>query len=209
MRNAPLLALVAVLLAGCGGVSTTRSSTPAAPAAPKSCAHNAGWQRLANRIQAPVYCPNWLPDPLVGQIGGRWNNLNSVDKDRSYLEGFVWQETGPGAAGGELHVNLRGYPGTTRMPTCEDTLLGGGKVRRVKIPCFSDAQPPATVAGYKVTEYRVNQGADQWHVLYAWTYKKSLYTVSEHVAPPVDFSKAKLYLAKILRNLVRVEPARY
>jgi hypothetical protein len=209
VRNAPLLALVAVVLAGCGGASTSRSSTPAAAAAPKSCAHKAGWQRLANRIQAPVYCPNWLPDPLIGQIGGRWNNLNSVSKDRSYLEGFVWQETGPGAAGGELHVNLRGYPGMTRIPTCEDTLLGGGKVRRVKIPCFSDAQPPATVAGYKVTEYRVNQGADQWHVLYAWTYKQSLYTVSEHVAPPVDFSKAKLYLAKILRNLVRVEPARY
>ena len=209
MRNAPLLALAVVLLAGCGGAKTAQPSTPAAAAAPKACAHKAGWQRLANRIQAPVYCPNWLPDPLVGEVGGRWNNIDSVSKDRSYLEGFVWQETGPGAAGGELHVNLRGYPGSTTVPVCEDTILGGGKTRRVKIPCFSDAQPPATVEGYRVTEYRVNQGADQWHVLYAWTYRNSLYTVSEHVAPPVTFSKAKLYLAKILRNLVRVEPARY
>jgi hypothetical protein len=209
VRKAPLLAVVAVLLAGCGGSETASETKPAATAAPKACAHAAGWQRLANRLQAAVYCPNWLPDPLVGQIGGRWSNIDSVSKDRSYLESFVWQETGPGAAGGELHVNLRGYPGATKVPTCEDTLLGGGKVRRVEIPCFSDAQPPATVAGYRVTEYRVNQGADQWHLLYAWTYRNSLYTVSEHVAPPVDFSKAKLYLAKILRNLVRVEPARY
>ena len=207
MRNAPLLALLVVLLAGCGGAKTAQPSKPAASAAPKTCAHKAGWLRLANRIQAPVYCPNWLPDPLIGEVGGRWNNIDSVSKDRSYLEGFVWQETGPGAAGGELHVNLRGYPGTTKIPVCEDTVLGGGKTRRVKIPCFSDAQPPATVEGYRVTEYRVNQGADQWHVLYAWTYRNSLYTVSEHVAPPVTFSKAKLYLAKILHNLVRVEPA--
>jgi hypothetical protein len=209
VRNAPLLALAVVVLAGCGGAKTAQPTKPAASAAPKVCAHKAGWQRLANRIQAPVYCPNWLPDPLVGEVGGRWNNIDSVSKDRSYLEGFVWQETGPGAAGGELHVNLRGYPGSTEIPVCEDTILGGGKTRRVKIPCFSDAQPPATVEGYRVTEYRVNQGADQWHVLYAWTYRNSLYTVSEHVAPPVTFSKAKLYLAKILRNLVRVEPARY
>jgi hypothetical protein len=206
VRNAPLLALLVVLLAGCGG-STHALAKPAAKA--PTCTYRAGWQRLANRIQAPVYCPGWLPDPLTGQIGGRWNNLDSVSKDRSYLEGFVWQETGAGAAGGELHVNLRGYPGSTRMPICEDTLLGGGKVRRVKIPCFADPRAPKSLAGYKVTEYTVNQGADQWHVLYAWTYKGSLYTASQHVAPPLNFSKAESYLTRILRNLVRIEPARY
>ncbi len=35
-----------------------------------TCAHRAGWQQLANRIGADVYCPGWLPDPLIGQIGG-------------------------------------------------------------------------------------------------------------------------------------------
>jgi hypothetical protein len=208
VRIAPFLAALALLgivASGCGSTSAAPPAKAASDAA--SCHWQAGWQRLANRIKAAVYCPGWLPDPLTGQIGGRWNNINAVDKDRSYLEGFVWQETGPGAAGGELHVNLRGYPGTTKIPTCQDTILGGPKVRRVEIPCFSDAQPPATVAGYRVTEYRVNQGADQWHVLYAWTYKGSLYTASEHVAPPVDFTKAKQYLARILRNLVRVQPA--
>ena len=95
------------------------------------CAHPAGWQKLANRIHAPVYCPGWLPDPLIGQIGGTWNNINSVSTDRSYLESFVWQETGGGAAGGELHVNLRGYPGVTKIPTCR---TGGVDSRNV--PCF-------------------------------------------------------------------------
>jgi hypothetical protein len=71
----------------------------------------AGWQKLARRVHAPVYCPTWLPDPLDGVIGSRWNNIDAVSRDRSYLESWVWQETGPGAAGGELHVNLRGYPG--------------------------------------------------------------------------------------------------
>ena len=211
MRNAALLAAVtaalALVAAGCGGTEQTAApSAQAASAKPTSCRWQAGWQRLANRIKADVYCPNWLPDPLTGELGGRWNNINGVDRDRSYLMGFVWQETGAGAAGGELHVNLRGYPGTTKIPTCEDTILGSGKVRRVSIPCFSDAKPPRTVAGYRVTEYTVNQGADQWHVLYAWKHGGSLYTASEHVAPPVDYRKAKLYLDRIMRNLVLIEP---
>ncbi len=209
MRTAPVLALAAVLalaLAGCGGGSKRPASAEAAAATPKRCTHLAGWQKLADRIDAPVYCPNWLPDPLTGEIGGRWNNIDGVDPDRSYLEGFVWQETGPGAAGGELHVNLRGYPGSTRIPTCEDTLVGGGKPKRVQIPCFSDPQGRRTVAGKRFTVYTVNQGADQWHILYAWRYRGSLYTASEHVAPPLDYAKVVRYLDRIMRNLVLVEP---
>jgi hypothetical protein len=201
-----LAATLALAASGCGGEATI--ATPAqAAASPATCTYRAGWQRLADRIEAAVYCPNWLPDPLLGQIGGRWNNINSVDPDRSYLISFVWQETGPGAAAGELHVNFRGYPGVTKVPTCEDTILGSGnKVRRVAIPCFSDPRLPRTVAGLRVTEYTVNQGADQWHVLYAWKHRGSLYTASEHVAPPVDVAKAERYLDRILRNLVLVEP---
>ena len=96
--------------------------------------HPAGWQKLANRIHAPVYCPGWLPDPLIDQIGGQWNNINSVSPDRSYLESFVWQETDGGAAGGELHVNLRAYPGVTKIPTLPDRRRG-----QPNVPCFDDA----------------------------------------------------------------------
>ena len=199
-------ALVAAL-AGCGGRSEAQkaSAAPAVPTCPK--AWLASWQKLANRIGAPVYCPSWLPDPLTGQIGGQWNNIDSADPDRSYLESFVWQETGAGAAGGELHVNLRGYPGRTRIPICIDTrFVTKTKVVRTKVPCFSDAKGTKTIAGKTVTIYTVNQDADQWHVLYAWREHGSLYTASEHVAPPLNYAKVGSYLDRIVRNLVRVEP---
>ena len=108
------------------------------------CPDRAGWQKLANRIKAPVYCPGWLPDPLVGKLGGEWNNINSVSPDRSYLESFVWQETGGGAAGGELHVNLRAYPGRTKIPTCR---TGGVDSRNV--PCID--QPIKSISSYGIS----------------------------------------------------------
>ena len=208
MRTARLLTLVAALAlvaGGCGGGAMKAVQGAPAPAKP-ACKLPGGWQKLANRIAAPVYCPGWLPDPLTSQIGGQWNNIDSVSPDRSYLLGFLWQETGMGAASGELHVNLRAYPGHTAIPTCQDTLVGGGKPRHVNIPCFADPHGQRTINGITFTEYTVNQGADQWHVLYAWRYKGSLYTVSEHVAPPLDFAKVVRYLDRITRNLVLVEP---
>ena len=62
-----------------------------------SASELASWQKLANEIKAPVYCPSWLPQPLVGRFGGRFFNGRSVDPDRSYLVSFVWFESGPGA----------------------------------------------------------------------------------------------------------------
>ena len=203
------LAAACVLFAsGCGG----DSAKPVAAAAPKqaSCpqAWLGGWQRLANRIDAPVYCPSWLPDPLTGELKGRWNNINSVDKDRSYLQSFVWQETGAGAAGGELHVNLRGYPGSTKIPTCKTVDVNGTIVTRGTMPCFADPHGTKHVRGITATVYTVNQDADQWHVLYAWRHSGSLYTLSEHVAPPLNFQKVVANLDRMLRSLALVEPAR-
>src|SRR5437762_1671103 len=181
LTAALLVCTAALLTSGCGEVKKA-AAAPAAPAKP-TCAYPRGWQKLANRIKAPVYCPGWLPDPLQGQIGGEWNNINSVSPDRSYLESFVWQETGGGAAGGELHVNLRGYPGRTAIPTC----TRGGK-DKAKIPCFSDPRGKVRANGITATMYTVNQDADQWHILLAWRHKGSLYTISEHVAPPLTYS---------------------
>ena len=162
----------------------------------------AGWQRLANRINAPVYCPTWMPDPLDGVIGSRWNNINEVSRDRSYLESWVWQETGAGAAGGELHVNLRGYPGRTAVPRC----VNADSKKRNLIPCFSDPRGHVRATGISATVYTVNQDADQWHVLYAWRHRGSLYALSEHVAPPVSYTKVRRYLDRMLRGLVVVRP---
>lgn len=205
VKRIGVIAVAVVALAGCGGNESTPRHAAGSGAAAARCPTKAlpAWQRLANRIGAAVYCPTWMPDPLDGVIGSRWNNIDEVSRDRSYLMSWVWQETGAGAAGGELHVNLRGYPGRTRVPKC----VNADSKRRELIPCFSDAAGRVRAAGITVTVYNVNQDADQWHVLYAWRHEGSLYTVSEHVAPPLTYRKARRYLDRILRGLVVVQPA--
>jgi hypothetical protein len=207
MERVKCLGVVAIslfLLAGCGGKESVPRRVAGSGAAAVRCPAKAlsGWQRLANRIGAAVYCPTWMPDPLDGVIGSRWNNIDEVSRDRSYLMSWVWQETGPGAAGGELHVNLRGYPARIRVPKC----VNGDSKRRELIPCFSDAAGRVRTPGVTATVYNVNQDADQWHVLYAWRHEGSLYTVSEHVAPPLNYRKVRRYLDRILRGLVVVQP---
>jgi hypothetical protein len=197
---ATALALLAV--AGCGGDDDEAATRPAAaPACPPDW--KPGWQRLANRIQAPVFCPSWMPNPLTGEINGPWENGYVVKRDRSYLVSFLWHE-----AGNDVHVNLRGYPGKTKIPTCEDTQTVAGVTHRRKIPCFSDRQRTRRVGNFDVTLYTVNQGVDQWHLLYTWKTNGSLYTLSEHVAPPFSLSRVHRNLARMLRGLVRVEPNR-
>jgi hypothetical protein len=199
------IALLAVVGAGCsGGDSPSASaseSTP--PVCPKAA--QVSWQKLANEIKAPVYCPSWLPQPLVGRFSGRFFNGRSVDPDRSYLVSFVWFESNQGLVS-EVHVNLRAYPGSTRIPTCEDTLTVGGKTVRKKIPCFSDRQPDKQLGRLKVAVYTANQGADQWHVLYAWRRNGSLYTLSEHVSQPYTYEQVIAHLDRMTRTLVLVPP---
>src|SRR5438876_2036171 len=117
----PVVLLLALGASGCGAdparkaQAATRVGAPHCPAA-----WRAGWQTLANRIGARVYCPAWLPAPLRGQItgrvsfGGAGGYTLSVSKDRSYLASFIWAEP----QSGEIHVNLRGYPGKTAIPRC-------------------------------------------------------------------------------------------
>ncbi len=207
VRNRLLAALFVsfalLVVAGCGSSSKTSAPavmTTAAQAAPQ-CAYRAGWQKLANRIKAAVYCPGWLPDPLTSQLGGQWNNINSVSPDRSYLMSFVWQETGMGIGGGELHVNLRGYPGVTKIPSCT---RGGGD--HTPIPCFDQPNGSMTTNGIKATVYTVNQDADAWHILLLWHAHDGLYTLSEHLAPPLTYNKLLKYLRHELSQLVVIEP---
>ena len=195
-----LLAALTVVLAGCGGDSSKVASAAEKPAKP-ACPDPAGWRHLASRIKAPVYCPGWLPDPLTGRLGARDNNIHSVSPDRSYLESWVWQETGGGAAGGELHVNLRAYPGVTRIPTCR---TGGSDSRNV--PCFADPNGTVSANGITATLYTVNQDADSWHYLLLWRRFGNLYTLSEHVAPPLTGDHVKRYLKRELASLVLIRP---
>ncbi len=195
----PVLAVALALAAGGASSAALPKGLP--------CPNKASWQKLADKIKAPVYCPAWLPDPLVGTIGNTWNNINSVSPDRSYLESFVWQETGGGAAGGELHVNLRGYPGHTAIPICTETNTVNGKNHNVNLPCFGDPRGTVRAPGIKATLYTVNQDADQWHLALAWRHAGGLYTLSEHVAPPLDYTKVVAYLKQELSELVLIKPA--
>ena len=74
------------------------------------------------------------------------------------------------------------------------------------IPCFSDRQRQKRLGGLTVTVYTANQGADMWHVLYAWRSNGSLYTLSEHVAPPYTYAQVIAHLDRMTRSLELVQP---
>lgn len=202
-----LVAALALAVTGCSGDDSPSASaeqaSETAPVCPRSA--RVSWQKLADEINAPVYCPSWFPQPLVGRFSGRFFNGRSVDPDRSYLISWAWFESGGGVVQ-EVHVNLRGYPGKTRIPNCEDTLTVGGKTVRKKLPCFSDRQGRRRIGGKTVTVYTANQGADMWHVLYAWRSGGSLYTLSEHVAPPYTYEQVVRHLDRMTETLVELQP---
>jgi hypothetical protein len=196
-RAFPLLLLLLLIFAtGCGSTNAAGRDAAAAPSRSCPAAWRSGWQKLANRIKAPVYCPTWMPDPLDARIGGSYANGESVSRDRSYLVSFVWFE--PGTS--EVHVNFRGYPGRAKIPTCSDLTTDK------QVPCFSDLSGLVRERGIAARVYTANQGADQWHVLYAWRLRGSLYTISEHVAPPYTYAQVVHNLKRMLAGLVVVPP---
>ena len=199
MRATIVAGVVALALAALIPGASARTSAHACPAAWKT-----GWQHLANIVKSPVYCPTWMPNPLDAQIRGQYEDIYSIGKDRSYLVSFL--EHGD-AGSGDVHVNFRGYPGRTKVPTCKTTIPQGTKTIRGTTPCFADAAGTAKGPGITAIVYRVHQDADQWHVLLAWKYHGSLYTVSEHVIEPYDSATLVLKnLHRLLNGLVLVEP---
>ena len=194
-----LLVALSGVLTGCGNEATTAEAAP--KVAKPTCPDPAAWQRFATRVGVPVYCPGWLPDPLTGKLGAVDNNIHSVSADHSYLQSWVWQETGGGAAGGELHVNLRAYSGRTKIPTCR---TGGSDSRNV--PCFASPVGRIAANGISSAVYTVNQDADSWHYLILWRRYGNLYTLSEHVAPPLTGQKVRQYLKRELASLVLFRP---
>jgi hypothetical protein len=106
-----------------------------------------------------------------------------------------------------VHVNFRGYPGRTTIPRCQTIALEGTKTIRGVGPCFADPSGTVRAGTITATVYRVNQDADQWHILLAWRYRGSLYTVSEHVIKPyATATKVLVNLRKLLSSLVLVRP---
>ena len=196
--KATIVAAVAALALAAAAPGASGSAPPGCPAA-----WAAGWQKLADRVGAPVYCPRWMPNPLDAKIGGDYQDIYSIGKDRSYLVSFLAHGD---LGSGDVHVNFRGYPGRTAIPKCQTIALEGKKTIRGVTNCFSDPAGTKKVPGITATVYRVNQDADQWHVLLAWKYNRSLYTVSEHVIPPYTYAQVVTNLQKLLSNLVLVRP---
>src|SRR6266511_1673748 len=197
-----IAAAAALGLTGCGASAGKPAAASSAPAAKCPDAWRPGWQKLSDRVGFGVYCPAWVPSPLTARIGGRWSTGVSVGrKDRSYLAGFIWFERGSG----EVHINLRGYPHRTRVPACVTTEQVGKKQVRKTLPCFADRKGTKEIGRTRVTLYTVNRDADQWHLLYLWRRAGSLYTLSEHVAPPYSYRRVLKNLDRMVRNLVLIE----
>src|SRR5437660_6019544 len=159
LATLPILAAIALVASGCGADTATSSKAaerkPTKPVCPAQW--RPGWQRLANRIHAPVYCPSWVPDPLTGQIvgqgsfGGAGGPAVSVDKDRSYLVSLAWAEP----QSGEVHVNLRGYPERAKVPSCIYEDYNHRKLYRNPVAFFSDARATVHERGITATVYTV------------------------------------------------------
>ena len=189
MKYVAFIAALAVVSAGCGGDGDYSASPGGSPARPRPrrrpCpkAWKAGWQRLADDVGAPVYCPTWMPPEVDAKMDGQVTRTAAGwTSDKSYLVSFLWLDQDAGISR-EVHVNFRGYPGQTAIPKCESTHTVKGTTIRKPIPCFSDPQPEKRRLGdITATVYTANQGIDEWHVLYAWKRDGSLYTASQHVA---------------------------
>ncbi|HXH96700.1 MAG TPA: hypothetical protein VNH40_05755 [Gaiellaceae bacterium] len=195
-------AAVAIALALSLGVAGAAAHGGASRTCPKAWA--AGWVKLADRVGVPVYCPTWMPNPIDARIGGQYQDIYSIGKDRSYLVSFLYHGEPPS---GDVHVNFRGYPGRTTIPRCKTIILAGkNKTLRGTTPCFADARGTEKANGITARLYTVNQDADQWHLLLAWRYSGSLYTVSEHVIKPYTQRQVMKNLRRLLRSLVLVRP---
>src|SRR3954464_2162191 len=121
MRALVAAGVVALALVSFVPAASAKSGCPAA--------WRSGWQALANKVDAPVYCPTWMPNPLDAKVGGQYQDIYSIGKDRSYLVSFL--EHGD-LGSGDVHVNFRGVPGTTTVPKCP------APVGKGKVPCFSE-----------------------------------------------------------------------
>jgi|SRR5919201_7015360 hypothetical protein len=195
--------LLAIAATGCSADTSAKANPKSASGSACPKAWRAGWQRLANEVKVPVYCPTWMPSPLNGKIGGAWSDIHSVTHDRSYLISFLYHEPQTG----DVHVNFRGYPGRATIPRCRELNFAKGKAVAVHLPCFADPSGHTTAGSIHATFYTVNQDADMWHVLYAWRHDGTLYAVSQHVTAPLTYRDVRKDLNRVLRGLVLVRPS--
>jgi hypothetical protein len=196
-RRIGLLAGLALVVAPIAAVALTAGvwqddggTDPAGPSGSCPAEWRAEWQGLADRIDAPVYCPGWLPAALASEA-----HHASVDADGSYQAGFH----DPEVRFGDIHVVVARYPGT-EFPRCTDL-----ETRKV-VPCANKPTVRKRLAGLSVTLYERTWGHEANHLLYAWTYQGSLYTASIHRDRTVTRAIVLRHLERVVRNLERIDP---
>jgi hypothetical protein len=190
-----ILAFVLALGAGCAGDDVTGPAASASPPPTCPAPFRADWQRLANRVDRPVYCPTFLPDPLKPEA-----HLHSpIGADRSWQIGFHDYEL----RSVELHVVVSGYP-TGRPPRCEDLKTGAiGS-------CWKQPSGTRRIGDRVVNVFERGVGHEASHVVYIWREHGVLYAASMHVDRRPNSAlprpRVKNQLARVVRGLVRIKP---
>ena len=110
-----------------------------------------------------------MPNPLDAKIGGEFIDIYSVNKDRSYLVSFLEH--------GDLGSRRRARELPRLSRAHRDPDLHDRDPERQEDDSRHDAllrrrAGTRSANGIKATVYRVNQDADQWHVLLAWRHKR-------------------------------------
>ena len=108
--------------------------------------------------------------------------------------------------GFEAHLTMRGYPGRTAIPSCRLVQVKEGQNVETQVPCFAGRRGTKRVPGIIAAVYTVNRDADDSHVLYAWRYRGSLYTLAHHADHSMTPAIARQNLDRIMRSLAVVEP---
>ena len=151
-----------------------------------------GWQKLANRIAAAVVLPGLAARsarPRRSAAAGTTSTRSAATAATSRASSGRRREVG------RQRGRRRAARQPARLSGCDgdpDLPEGGGD----NTPTRASRTRAATYAanGIEATLYTVNQDADQWHLLLAWHHSGSLYTLSEHLAPPLNYRKLVRYL---------------
>ena len=182
----PLLALAARRLRR----RLLRDSEPRPEGARAACPRPGRRAGRSSRTRStpPVYCPSWLPDPLTGQIGGTWNNIDSVVEgpqlpDRLRLAG---------AAARRSTSTCAAIPVVTKIPTCRyDRARRRQEARHEACRASPTRAARRRSAASRRRCTRSTRTPTSGTSSTPGTTTATLYTLSEHVAPPLHLPEGR------------------
>ena len=174
LRNSISVLAVGLALgaAGCTGSGDSGSSaspsgstdgapsTSAALVCPPEWAED--WQSWADRVDARIYCPTFVPSPITAEIDGRWNTAKAPGE--VWQLGYAWLEHED-----LVHLVFEGFP-EDRWP-----------VRCSGRPCIDGKTGTETIAGHEVTWYDRNKASHSGHIAAVFRDQGYVYVVSMHV----------------------------